>query len=89
MCVLEKVAGLQASMLPEGEDCLDSPDVIVGVSLERGEPVRIFFSLTGENGNSLYETREMDGRKGIFHIGPHTVQGMEGIAKTYVSYEEK
>lgn len=77
VCVLEKVAGLQVSTLPEG-DCLNSPYVTVGVSLERGAPVLLLFSLTAENGSSSYQTREMNAKKEVFHIR-HTGQGMEYI----------
>ncbi|XP_044072039.1 polycystic kidney disease protein 1-like 2 [Siniperca chuatsi] len=73
MCVLEKVAGLQASVLTERDDCLESPDITIGVSLERGAPVLLLFSLTGDN-SSFSETREMNTRKEIFHIG-HPIQG--------------
>ncbi|KAM9346888.1 polycystin-1-like protein 2 [Symphorus nematophorus] len=73
MCVLEKVAGLQASVLTERNDCLDSPDITVGVSLEQGAPVLLLLSLTGDN-ITFSETREMITRKDIFHIG-HRIQG--------------
>uniref|UniRef100_A0A3B4YES0 Polycystic kidney disease protein 1-like 2 n=1 Tax=Seriola lalandi dorsalis TaxID=1841481 RepID=A0A3B4YES0_SERLL len=74
VCVLEKVAGLKASVLTERDGCLDSSDTTVGVSLERGAPVLLLFYLTGDNSNLFYETREMNAGKGIFHIR-HTVQG--------------
>lgn len=77
MCVLEKVAGLQASVLTERDDCLDSADITVGVSLERGAPVLLLFSLAGDN-SSFSETREMNSKKEIFHIG-HPIQGMGGM----------
>lgn len=86
MCVLEKVAGLQASVLTEREgDCLDSPDVTVGVSLEQGAPVLLLFSLTGDN-SSISETREMNTRKELFHIG-HPIQGMEDIKNGGHTYD--
>lgn len=87
MCVLEKVAGLQASVLTERDDCLDSPDITLGVSLERGAPVLLLFSLTGDN-SSYSETRGMNTSKDIFHIG-HQVQGMEDISKTVTTCEAK
>ncbi|KAK2839552.1 hypothetical protein Q5P01_013292 [Channa striata] len=65
VCVLEKVTGLQASILTEGNDS----EITVGVSLEGGAPVQLLFYLTGENG-SFYEARQMNTRKEIFHIGP-------------------
>ncbi|KAI3355885.1 hypothetical protein L3Q82_004435 [Scortum barcoo] len=73
MCVLEKVAGLQASALSEKHDCLDSPEITIGVSLERGAPVLLLLRLTGDN-SSYSESREMNTRKEIFHIR-HPVQG--------------
>ena len=75
VCVLEDVAGLQASVLAVRGDCLDSPDITVGVSLERGTPALLLFSLTGDS-SSFSETREMNTRKEIFHI-EHPIQGME------------
>lgn len=80
VCVLEKIVGLQASVLTERNDCLDSPGMTLGVSLERGAPVVLLFFLTGEN-TSYSETREMNTTKGIFHIG-HPIQGMENVNKT-------
>ncbi|KAM6955775.1 polycystin-1-like protein 2 [Lycodopsis pacificus] len=77
MCVLEKVAGLQASVLTEGDDYLYSPDITVGVSLERGVPVLLLFSLTGDN-SSYSEVREMNTSKDIFRIA-HPIQGCEPI----------
>ncbi|XP_035813867.2 polycystic kidney disease protein 1-like 2 [Amphiprion ocellaris] len=73
VCILEKVARLHASILTERDDCSDSPDITLGVSLERGTPVLLLFSLTGDN-SSFSETREMNTRKGIFLI-EHPIQG--------------
>lgn len=84
VCVLEKLAGLQASMLTEGSDCVDSPDITVGVFLERGAPVLLLFSLRGENNSSFSETREMKMRKDIFHIGHH-IEGIDDSSKTSVT----
>ncbi|XP_042283303.1 polycystic kidney disease protein 1-like 2 [Thunnus maccoyii] len=67
VCVLEDVTGLEASVLAVRGDCLDSPDITIGVSLERGTPVLLLFSLTGDS-SSFSETREMNTRKEIFHI---------------------
>uniref|UniRef100_A0AAQ6AF67 Polycystic kidney disease 1 like 2a n=1 Tax=Amphiprion ocellaris TaxID=80972 RepID=A0AAQ6AF67_AMPOC len=72
VCILEKVARLHASILTERDDCSDSPDITLGVSLERGTPVLLLFSLTGDN-SSFSETREMNTRKGIFLI-EHPIQ---------------
>ncbi|XP_049449240.1 polycystic kidney disease protein 1-like 2 [Epinephelus fuscoguttatus] len=73
MCELEKVARLEATVLTERDDCPDSPDITVGVSLEQGAPVLLLFSLSGDN-SSYSETREMNTSKEIFQIG-HPIQG--------------
>ncbi|XP_047457946.1 polycystic kidney disease protein 1-like 2 [Mugil cephalus] len=73
VCILEKIVGLQATMLTERNDCSEPADVALGVSLEQGAPVVLFFFLTGEN-SSYSETKEMNTRKDIFHIG-HPIQG--------------
>lgn len=75
MCVLEKVAGLQAAVLRDEDDSLDSPGLTVGVSLERGAPVLLLLTVIRHN-NSFSETKEMNTRKGIFHIG-HQIEGKE------------
>ncbi|KAM8855042.1 polycystin-1-like protein 2 [Spinachia spinachia] len=67
MCVLEKVGGLQASLLTRGVDHGYSPGATVGVSLKRGAPVLLLFSLTGDN-SSYSGVREMDKSKAIFHF---------------------
>ncbi|KAM9366988.1 polycystin-1-like protein 2 [Symphorus nematophorus] len=58
LCLLVAVEGLQASVITEGDECPDSTDLIVGVSLERGAPVELLFTLTGAK-DSLSETRDM------------------------------
>lgn len=87
MCELEKVARLEATVLTERDDCPDSPDITVGVSLEQGAPVLLLFSLSGDN-SSYSETREMNTSKEIFQIG-HPIQGMEDVSKMGVTYESK
>ncbi|AWP12851.1 putative polycystic kidney disease protein 1-like 2 [Scophthalmus maximus] len=74
VCVLENVVGLWASVLMERDECGRSPHITVGVSLEKGAPVLLLFSLTGGDNDSFYESREMNARKGIFHIG-HPIHG--------------
>ncbi|KAF7660845.1 hypothetical protein LDENG_00274440 [Lucifuga dentata] len=68
VCVLEEVAGLQASVVAE-DDCGHSPVLNVSVSLQRGAPVQLLFFLTGDN-SSISESREMlqNKRKEIHHI---------------------
>ncbi|KAM3877020.1 polycystin-1-like protein 2 [Diretmus argenteus] len=58
VCLLEPIEGLQASVIAEEGECPDSPDLILGVSLERGAPVQLLFSLAGDN-DTLSETRDM------------------------------
>ncbi|XP_041663058.1 polycystic kidney disease protein 1-like 2 [Cheilinus undulatus] len=58
MCVLEKVGGLQASVLTEQSDCEDSSQITISVSLEHGAPVQLLFILTGDS-SSVSETRKM------------------------------
>ncbi|MEQ2315829.1 hypothetical protein AMECASPLE_026442, partial [Ameca splendens] len=73
VCVLEELAGLQASLLKETDDCFGSACITLGVSLDRGDPVLLLFSLTGENG-TFSETREMNTTREIFQIC-HPIQG--------------
>lgn len=58
LCLLEPVEGLQASVTAEGDDCPDSTDLVIGVSLERGAPVELFFTLTGAT-DAISEPRDM------------------------------
>uniref|UniRef100_A0A671XN96 Polycystic kidney disease 1 like 2a n=1 Tax=Sparus aurata TaxID=8175 RepID=A0A671XN96_SPAAU len=58
LCLLEPVEGLQASVTAEGDDCPDSTNLIIGVSLERGAPVELLFTLTGAT-DAISETRDM------------------------------
>ncbi|XP_026000938.1 polycystic kidney disease protein 1-like 2 isoform X3 [Astatotilapia calliptera] len=73
VCVLEKIVGLQASVLTAGDECLDSPFIIFDVSLVRGEPVMLLFSLSGNNG-LFTETRQMNTRKEMFET-ENPIQG--------------
>ncbi|XP_042266661.1 polycystic kidney disease protein 1-like 2 [Thunnus maccoyii] len=58
LCLLEPVEGLQASVQTEEGECPDSADLIISVSLERGAPVQLLFSLTGVN-DTLSEIRDI------------------------------
>ena len=80
VCILEKLARLQATLLKERDDCLESPYIAFSISLDQGTPVLLFFSMTGDN-SSFFETKQMNSKRGIFHIG-HPIQGMEKICKT-------
>lgn len=71
MCVLEKVAGLRASVLTERKDS----GITVAVSVECGAPVQLLFTVMKQK-SSFSETREMNTRMGIFHLG-HRKEGKE------------
>ncbi|KAE8297039.1 Polycystic kidney disease protein 1-like 2 PC1-like 2 protein Polycystin-1L2 Precursor [Larimichthys crocea] len=58
LCLLEPVEGLQASVIAEEDGCPNSTDLNISVSLERGAPVELLFTLTGAR-DSLSETRNM------------------------------
>ncbi|XP_029281679.1 polycystic kidney disease protein 1-like 2 [Cottoperca gobio] len=58
LCLLEPVEGLRASVIAEDDVCPDSTDLIVGVSLKRGAPVELLFTLTGAR-DAISETRDM------------------------------
>lgn len=58
LCVREPVKGLQASIVTDGDDCPDSTDLVISVSLEKGAPVELLFSLTGAT-DALSEPRDM------------------------------
>lgn len=59
LCLLEPVEGLQASVegVDDG-DCPDSADLVISVTLERGAPVELLFTLTGRN-DTLLQNRDM------------------------------
>ncbi|XP_047436040.1 polycystic kidney disease protein 1-like 2 isoform X3 [Mugil cephalus] len=58
LCLLEPVDGLQASMITKEDVCPDSTDLVIGVSLEKGDPAELLFTLTGAE-DTLSETRDM------------------------------
>ncbi|XP_034046435.1 polycystic kidney disease protein 1-like 2 [Thalassophryne amazonica] len=58
LCLQEPVEGLQASVIAQEDECPDSTDLIISVSLEHGTPVQLIFSFSGLN-DTLSETREM------------------------------
>lgn len=67
VCVLEKISGLQASILEDTVDPFGAHRVAVGVSLKRGAPVYLSFLMKGEH-SSLVETRKTDVKSGTFVI---------------------
>lgn len=60
LCLLQPVEGLQASVIAQEDVCPDSSDLIVGVSVERGAPVELLFTLTGAE-DTLSESRGLLG----------------------------
>ncbi|XP_076743594.1 polycystin-1-like protein 2 [Maylandia zebra] len=58
LCLLHPVEGLQASVIAEEDVCPDSADLIINISLERGAPVELLFTLTGAE-DTLSESRDM------------------------------
>ncbi|XP_077374484.1 polycystin-1-like protein 2 [Festucalex cinctus] len=58
LCLLEAVEGLHASMIEEDNQCPDSSDLIIGVSLEHGAPVKLLFTIAVNNVTHS-ETRDM------------------------------
>ena len=67
MCVLESIAGLSASVVSEDGSCLQSSDVSIRVSLQKGSPVGLVFLLTGLNGSSS-QSREMLRNRALYTI---------------------
>uniref|UniRef100_A0A8P4GNN8 Polycystic kidney disease protein 1-like 2 n=1 Tax=Dicentrarchus labrax TaxID=13489 RepID=A0A8P4GNN8_DICLA len=76
LCLREPIEGLQASVIAEEGQCPDSADLIIGVSLERGAPVELLFTLTGAR-DTLSETRDMLNGKVIFILLPRLDVGQE------------
>lgn len=73
VCLLEPVEGLQASLLLEEGQCPDS-HLPISVSLERGAPAQLLFSVTGDN-KTFSETRHMHNSSlQVYNITP-TVEG--------------
>uniref|UniRef100_A0A668V1H7 Polycystic kidney disease 1 like 2a n=1 Tax=Oreochromis aureus TaxID=47969 RepID=A0A668V1H7_OREAU len=58
LCLLHPVEGLQASVIAEEDVCPDSGDLIINISLERGAPVELLFTLTGAE-DTLSESRDI------------------------------
>ncbi|KAM8893485.1 polycystin-1-like protein 2 [Spinachia spinachia] len=58
LCLLQAIEGLQATVIAEEDVCPDSTDLIIGVSLERGAPVELLFTLTGAH-DTISEARDM------------------------------
>ncbi|XP_075878911.1 polycystin-1-like protein 2 [Nelusetta ayraudi] len=97
LCLLEPVEGLQASVEgAEDGDCPDLTDLVIGVSLERGAPAKLLFTLTGR-GDTLSENRDMfngstqtftfsSPLEGLFKV---TVRAMNSISASDVDVDLK
>lgn len=58
LCLLEFVEGMQASLISEEDECPDSTDLVIAISLERGAPVQLLFNISGAM-DVLSETTDM------------------------------
>lgn len=91
--MLEKVNGLQASVLADKEANLTSESITVGVSLERGVPALLLFTLlqnnnnNNNNSNAIYKTTEINAKKSIFHLG-HRFYGRLQLKEEVKSLDE-
>lgn len=82
VCLLEPVEGLEASAIAGEGECHDSPDINIGVSLERGAPVQLIFSLTGDN-DSFSETRDMlNGSLQVYNVST-TIEGKQTLKEYF------
>lgn len=87
VCLLGPVEGLQASVMAEEGQCPDSSDLIISVSLERGAPVQLLFSLSGAN-DKLSESRDMNGSlQGYTFSSP--IEGTQSLSCTTMSRKFK
>ncbi|KAM9710551.1 polycystin-1-like protein 2 [Menidia menidia] len=74
VCIVEEISGLRAAVVRES--CV-RPHGALGVSLTRGAPVQLFFSLTGDHG-SFSETKRMNSKRRVFHIR-HPIRGSKQV----------
>ncbi|KAM4743702.1 polycystin-1-like protein 2 [Anableps anableps] len=75
VCLLEPVVGLKASVMAEADACPDSPNLTIGVSLERGAPVELLFNFSGFR-NMLTETRNMLNNSLHTYTFSHPLEGL-------------
>lgn len=68
--MLEKISGLQASVLADKEANLNSDSIDIGVSLDQGVPALLLFTLL-QNNNAISKSTEIKTKKAIFHLGHH------------------
>ncbi|XP_038154610.1 polycystic kidney disease protein 1-like 2 [Cyprinodon tularosa] len=75
LCLLEPVVGLQANIMTEKDECPDSPDLTIAVSLKQGSPVELYFNFTGLR-DVLTETRNMINNSLHTHVFSHPLEGL-------------
>lgn len=66
--MLEKISGLRAAVLAEKEANLNLDSIDIGVSLDRGVPALLLFTLL-QNNNAISKSTEIQTNKAIFHLG--------------------
>lgn len=67
---MEKISGLQASVLADKQANRNLESVAVGVSLQRGVPALLLFTLLQRN-NTISKSAKINTKKAIFHLGHH------------------
>lgn len=68
--MLEKIRGLQGSVLAGKEANLNLESITLDVSLERGEPALILFTLL-QHTTTISTSAEINTKKAIFHLRHH------------------
>ncbi|XP_015238922.1 PREDICTED: polycystic kidney disease protein 1-like 2 [Cyprinodon variegatus] len=74
LCLLEPVVGLQAHIMTEEDECPDSPDLAIAVSLKQGSPVELYFNFSGLR-DMLTETRNMINNSLHTYVFSHPLEG--------------
>lgn len=88
LCLLEPVKGLQALLVEEEDDCPDSTDLNIGISLEQGAPVELLFTLTGAK-DTLSETREMLNGSFQTYTFSSPLEGTFNLSYTPIKFSKK
>lgn len=87
LCLLESVEGLQTSVIAEEDDCPNSTDLIIGVSLERGAPAELLFTLTGAK-DTLSETRDMLNGSLQTYTFSSPLEGTYSLSPTIIKWKQ-
>lgn len=88
LCLLEPVKGLQAFLMEEEDDCPDSTDLNIGISLEQGAPVELLFTLIGAR-DTLSETREMLNGSFQTYTFSSPLEGTFNLSNTPITFSKK